>query len=124
MTSAGFNRKQKGRAAEDAAALYLAAKGYRIIERNWSCRAGEIDIIAERDGRLVFVEVRSRSGSMAQGTPEEAVTLRKIEQVRRTAGVYLHVNSQTERLLSFDAVAVRLKPDLSVSSLHHIRDAF
>ncbi|AIQ13367.1 YraN family protein [Paenibacillus durus] len=119
-----YNRKQKGRAAEEAAVLYLSAKGYAIVERNWRCRTGEIDIIAEQGGRLVFVEVRSRSGSLAQGTPEESVDARKIDQVRRTAGVYMHANRQGERLVSFDVITVMLNRDLSVSSLNHICEAF
>ncbi|NGM81172.1 YraN family protein [Paenibacillus sp. 7124] len=119
-----YNRKQKGRAAEEAAVLYLHAKGYTIVERNWSCRAGEIDIIAEQGGRLIFVEVRSRSGSPLQGTPEESVDARKMERVRRTARIYLHNCRQSDRPVSFDVITVRLNPDLSVVSLNHIREAF
>ncbi|QWU14478.1 putative endonuclease [Paenibacillus sophorae] len=119
-----YNRKQKGRAAEEAAVLYLSAKGYGIMERNWRCRTGEIDIIAEQGGRLVFVEVRSRSGTLVQGTPEESVDARKIDQVRRTAGVYMHANRQGERLVSFDVITVMLNRDLSIASLNHICEAF
>ncbi|MFD1774353.1 YraN family protein [Paenibacillus rhizophilus] len=119
-----YNRKQKGKAAEDAAVLYLSAKGYTIVDRNWSCRAGEIDIIAEQGARLVFVEVRSRSGSLMQGTPEESVDARKIDRVRRTARVYLHNSRQNERPVSFDVITVLMSRNLSIVSLNHIREAF
>lgn len=120
-----YNRKQKGAAAEEAAVSYLTSSGYIILERNWRCRSGEIDIIAEHEGTLVFVEVRSRSGSMLkQGTPEESVTGRKIRQVRSTAEVYLHRTGQSERRISFDVISVLLQEDLSISSMGHIRGAF
>ncbi|WP_036721696.1 YraN family protein [Paenibacillus forsythiae] len=119
-----YSRKQKGRAAEEAAALYLGAKGYAIVERNWRCRTGEIDIVAEKGGCLIFIEVRSRSGHLTQGTPEESVDAPKMDQVRRTAGVYLHINGQGERPVSFDVITVMLNRDLSIASLNHICDAF
>ncbi|MBY9081864.1 YraN family protein [Paenibacillus sp. HN-1] len=119
-----YTRRQKGQAAEEAAVLYLSSRGYTVLERNWRCRTGEIDIIAEKSGVLIFVEVRSRSGSGVLGTPEEAVDPRKREQVRRTAAVYLHLSRKDNRPVAFDAIAVRFYPDMSIDSLHHIPDAF
>ncbi|WP_410514989.1 YraN family protein [Paenibacillus sp. BR2-3] len=119
-----FNRKQKGHAAEEAAVQYLSSMGYGILERNWRCRSGEIDIIALERDRLVFVEVRSRSNSLMQGTPEESVDARKIQQVRSTAEFYLHLKRQSDRPLSFEVISVILNSDLSVVSLNHIREAF
>ncbi|MNP35257.1 hypothetical protein D3C76_1285810 [compost metagenome] len=119
-----YNRKAKGAAAEAAAALYLASRGYTVVETNWRCRSGELDLITEYQGRLVFIEVRSRSGSPLPGTPEESVDARKIRQVRSTAGVYLHMKEQQDRAVSFDVISVQLNPDLSVAALRHIREAF
>lgn len=119
-----YNRKQKGFAAEEAAAHYLSSLGYEIIERNWRCRSGEIDIIAAERGRLVFVEVRSRSRSPLTGTPEESVDTRKIQQVRSIAEIYLYMKRQSECHISFDVISVILNSDLSVASLNHIREAF
>ncbi|WP_379151268.1 YraN family protein [Paenibacillus sp. sgz5001063] len=119
-----YTRKQKGADGERAALQYLSSQGYRIIERNWRCRSGELDIIAEYGEVLVFIEVRSRSGSPLQGTPEESVDERKIRQVRATAQVYIHMKSEYERRVSFDVVTVMLNEDRSIASLHHIRDAF
>lgn len=119
-----FNRKQKGAAAEAGAVHYLTTSGYRILERNWRCRTGEIDIIAENNACIVFVEVRSRSGELVQGTPEESVNARKIHQVRSTAQVYLHMKGYNERRVSFDVISILLNEDLSISSMSHIREAF
>ncbi|MDQ0192746.1 YraN family protein [Paenibacillus wynnii] len=121
---AKYNRKQKGNAAEEAAAQYLSSLGYEIIERNWRCRSGEIDIIAWERGRLIFVEVRSRSNRTLQGSPEESVNVRKIQQVRSVAEFYLYIKRQPEGPLSFDVISVILNSDLSVASLNHIREAF
>ncbi|AIQ47881.1 endonuclease [Paenibacillus sp. FSL R7-0273] len=122
--SGRYNRKLKGAAAEAAAALYLASRGYTVLERNWRCRSGELDLIAEYQGVLVFIEVRSRSGSPLPGTPEESVDARKIRKVRSTAKVYLHMRNQEECAVSFDVISVQLNPDLSVAALRHIREAF
>ncbi len=116
-------RKDKGRAAEEAAASYLEQEGWRIVERNWSCRSGELDIIAEQGGILLFVEVRSRSGT-GYGMPAESIDGRKIQQVRRTAEVYLHRCGISDRQIRFDAVAVMLGRNLEIRSLEHIEDAF
>ena len=64
------------RAGEDLAATYLSGIGWEVVERNWRCPAGELDIIAKRDGAWVFVEVRTRRGR-AFGTPEESLTSAK-----------------------------------------------
>ncbi|MFD1906071.1 YraN family protein [Paenibacillus rhizoplanae] len=72
-----YTRQEKGAAAEQAARMYLTSRGYLIRDHNWRCRSGELDIIAEYEGALVFIEVRSRSGSAMQGTAEESVDARK-----------------------------------------------
>ncbi|MDH6428115.1 YraN family protein [Paenibacillus sp. FSL R5-0887] len=119
-----YNRKEKGTAAENGAVQYLSSSGYMILERNWRCRTGELDIIAEREDCIVVVEVRSRSGELLQGTPEESVNARKINQVRSTTQVYLHMKGYEERRVSFDVISVLLNDDLSLASLSHIREAF
>ncbi|WP_405114177.1 YraN family protein [Paenibacillus sp. FSL K6-1217] len=119
-----YTRQEKGAAAEQAARMYLTSQGYLIRDYNWRCRSGELDIIAEYEGALVFIEVRSRSGSAMQGTAEESVDARKIRQVRETARVYLHMQGLQPAAVSFDVIAVQLQPDLSIASLRHIREAF
>lgn len=93
-----------GRAGEEAAAHYLAAQGYRILHRNLRFRSGEIDLVAEEKGVLIFVEVKTRSGATF-GTAAEAVTPRKQEQLVRLASIYLS-GAGGERRCRFDVVTV------------------
>ena len=72
-----------GRRGEDAACAYLLRHGYSIVERNYRCRRGEIDIIAAKDGGAVFVELKTRR-SLKFGTPGMAVTYAKQQNIRTT----------------------------------------
>lgn len=76
-----------GRAGEQAAVAYLLAHGYRLVERNYRCRRAEVDLIVQRDGVLVFVEVRTRCGE-ALGRPEETLTTAKLRRLQRHAQAY------------------------------------
>ncbi|MET3207678.1 UNVERIFIED_CONTAM: putative endonuclease [Paenibacillus sp. PvR008] len=115
-------RKAKGALGEQAAASFLENLGYRIIERNWRCRSGEMDLIAAQEDILVFIEVRSRSSSN-YGTPAESITARKITQVRQTAAVYLHMNGIGDIPIRFDMISVRLIDETAVVT-DHIIEAF
>ena len=84
-----MNRRETGVRYEEVAARALYARGYRILERNFRCRFGEIDIVARHKGVRVFVEVKYRR-DLRSGFPEEAVDRRKQEAIRRTAEVYMH----------------------------------
>ncbi len=118
-----YNRKEKGKAAEQAAALHLERNGWTVKERNWSCRTGELDLIAVKDQTILFVEVRSRSGS-GFGLPAESVDARKIQKVRHTAEVYLHRFGLSDRVIRFDVIAVMLGRNLEIRSLEQIEEAF
>lgn len=83
----GKASKQKGREFEDLAVKYLRRKGYNIVERNFRKRFGEIDIIAQKDNVLVFVEVRSLSGNFME--PSETITYKKRENLLKVASYYL-----------------------------------
>ncbi|WP_238357789.1 YraN family protein [Cohnella zeiphila] len=117
-------RRATGRAAEEAAARYLGENGFRILERNWRCRTGELDLIALDGETLVFVEVRSRRGSARFGTAIEAITPRKCAQVRSVAHIYLSTRNQLLRQVRFDVVAVTFGPSSEVAELKHIPGAF
>lgn len=119
-------RKEKGAAAEEHAANYLLEQGYEIIDRNWRCRSGELDIVARKDDVLIFIEVRSRSGSSRYGTPAESVNVHKINQVRKTAEVYLMYKQAglITTMIRFDVIAVLLHADMTVDNLEHIIEAF
>ncbi|GGA39859.1 YraN family protein [Paenibacillus physcomitrellae] len=119
------NRKITGAAGEQAAAELLLSADYRIVERNWRCRSGELDIIASKDGVLVIVEVRSRSaGALRFGSPAESVNTRKIRQVRETAAVYLHQTGQTMSPVRFDVIAVILDQAGRPVSTEHLIGVF
>ncbi len=96
-------RRDLGRAAERAAACWLSGRGYEILQRNYRCRAGEIDLIARQGGELVFIEVRSRSRADF-GLPEETVGREKRRRLRRLAAWYLNETGQPDALCRFDVV--------------------
>ncbi len=100
----GMRNKTIGACGEDAACEYLKNKGYRIAARNMRTRAGEIDIIAEDGECLVFVEVKTRTSS-AFGTPAEAVTYYKRQNIIRAAEMYLMKNP-AESDIRFDVIEV------------------
>ena len=85
---AGAVEGTKGAWGEECAAAYLRRHGYRILARNYSCRFGEIDLIAEKDGVLLFVEVKLRT-NLQYGAPREYVTVKKQEKLRTAALLYL-----------------------------------
>lgn len=96
-----------GRTGERLAAEELMRVGYHILERNFFCRYGEIDLIAEHEQDLVFVEVKTRRG-IAYGLPEEAVTVRKRRKLMLAAAFYLDLHDCAERSWRIDIVAVQL----------------
>lgn len=116
-------RRRRGAQGEAAAAAYLEQHGYQIIERNYRCPLGEIDIIAADGGEIVFIEVRTRS-STAFGTPQESVDGRKQVRLRRLAVYYLGYRGWHRRPCRFDVVAVRLDRQERVTGIEVIRGAF
>lgn len=118
------HRKATGRLGEELAASALMNNGYQIIVRNWRCRTGEIDIVAEQDGKLIFIEVRTRKTSGRFGTAKESIDYRKQKQVRDTAQVYLHQHHQHARAIRFDVITVELKYNLELMHLEHMIAAF
>ena len=100
-----MNRRERiGKEGERVACLYLRQHGYALIERNWRCRFGEIDIIARDGGTLAFVEVKRRSGS-GYGGAEGALTLRKQRRIVTAARMYLP-QTQSDLPVRFDLVAM------------------
>ncbi len=81
-------RVKLGRRGEELAARALTSRGYEIVERNWRCPAGEVDVVARRDEAWYFFEVRTRRGREF-GTPEESVTEAKLERMIDVALAYL-----------------------------------
>ena len=98
-------RKQWGDEGEEAAVRFLEAQGYRIRARNYTCRHGELDVVAEREDTLCFVEVRMRSTAV-WGDPSQTVSFTKQRRVVRTALHYLGAHGVRGRMLRFDVISV------------------
>ena len=115
-------RIEVGRQGESIAVDLLRKKGLSILETNFRCRLGEIDIVA-RDGQtLVFVEVRSRTGSYF-GFPQETVTYRKQRKLPQVAEFYL-LSLKKLPPVRFDVIAITFSKDLALRTIEHIPDAF
>jgi len=108
-TEGELSRTQLGRLGEDVAARYLQAKGYSIIERNFRCPLGEIDIIARQGGEMVFVEVKTRT-TQDVARPGDSVTAAKQSRIAKVAEVYLLRKVKGEWRCRFDVVEVLLTP--------------
>lgn len=106
MTIMHLNRRKTGAIYENTAARYLEEQGYEILERNYRCRIGEIDLIAQDNGYLVFVEVKYRTDT-ARGHALEAVGEKKQERIRKVALYYFmarHLPEDTP--CRFDVVGI------------------
>jgi putative endonuclease len=115
-------RVRLGRFGERLAVAHLESKGYAVLDRNFRCREGEIDIIAQNDGCLVFVEVRTRRGD-AMGTAVESVTPRKCARLVAAAEAYCQKHPQAAPDRRIDVIAVELTPGGRLMRLEHIENA-
>lgn len=109
-----------GKMGEDLAVDYLERLGYHIIERNYRTSYGEIDIVCTDHDEMVFVEVKTRR-STSFGWPEEAITRRKKEHIRKAALQYLASANQPCRGFRFDVIAIVMKPS---PVINHVKGAF
>ena len=117
-----MKRKELGAAGEKLAKNFLKKKGYRIRETNFRCREGEIDIIAERKGYLVFVEVRTKTGA-SFGSPEESVTFAKKEKLIATALAYLNSHQNLPDNWRIDFVGIELDQNGKAMRIELIENA-
>lgn len=115
-------RKRLGLLGESAAAEELTRRGYRIIRRNYLCRRGEADLVAEDGETLVFVEVKTRT-SLRHGLPREAVGWTKQQKLVLAAEHYLQTQKVEERPVRFDVVEVVILNG-EVAAVEVILDAF
>ncbi|MDD3022388.1 MAG: YraN family protein [Syntrophomonadaceae bacterium] len=114
-------KKELGKWGEESAAKYLMQQGYKILGRNYYTRYGELDIICEKDRNLVFVEVKTRRSSK-YGYPEEAITNRKKEHIRKAALLYMDAAKRSYREISFDVISILL--EAGEEKINHIKQAF
>lgn len=103
-------RQQYGRKSEALAARHLEKRGYRIIEKNYRTKHGEIDIIAREEDTVVFVEVKARRNNRF-GNPKRAVTTEKQRKISMVALQYLKTTGQLKARARFDVVAVHPSAD-------------
>lgn len=116
-----IDRIARGRRGEKEAVRALKKHGYRIVETNYRCRYGEIDIVAEDGATLVFVEVKAR-GSDRFGSPKEGVDYRKQRHITRACSAYLLQAGITDKDVRFDVVSVELGAKGCVTEI--VKDAF
>lgn len=118
------NRAAAGREAEELAVQYLLRKGWTVVEKNWRCRAGEIDIIMRDGEEYVLVEVRSKRQSSSYGTAIEAIDARKQQRVRMVAEWYRSAYQLYEAKMRCDAIAVTFHAQGEHPTIQHIVAAF
>lgn len=111
-----------GNRGETLAAAYLQGKGYRIIERNFRCKGGEVDIVAKDGDIFVFAEVKTRK-SLVFGPPQLAVTPFKQRQISKAALTWLSRKRLHDAPARFDVIAIILENDFS-QQIDHISNAF
>lgn len=116
------NNKTFGAFGENLAADWLTENGYRVLDRNFSCRAGEIDIIAMQSDTVVFIEVKTRSSNRF-GQPSEAVSTSKQRKLVKTALYYMQKNKLLEYMCRFDVMEI-IADDENNSRINLIKDAF
>ena len=109
--------KIEGTGGEILAVNFLKKKKYKILETNFSNHVGEIDIIAEKDGVIVFVEVKRRQ-TLQYGRPIEAVDTRKQNKIRKVAEIYLMLKNKTLADVRFDVI------EILGDGINHVENAF
>ena len=123
MASVMSDERQKlGRWGEQLAAQRLGAQGYVMLDRNWRCRRGEIDLVAKEGDVLVFVEVKTRRGR-DYGTPEEALTKYKAKRLLELGQHYLLEHNLEDVEWRVDLVAVELDRQGKLLRFEHITNA-
>ena len=111
-----------GSLGEHIAATYLTDVGLRVLDRNWRCREGELDIVARDDDAMVFCEVKTRRG-VGFGHPVEAVNAAKQRKVRTLAQRWLAAHDEHAPDVRFDVIGVLVRPERP-ALVTHLRGAF
>lgn len=119
-----YQRHEIGRIGEDVAVQYLEEKSYEIVERNFECKQGEIDIIAKDDKQkeIVFIEVKTRT-NRNYGEPIEAVTYYKQKHIIKSIEYYLYIKKLEKAFIRIDVIEVYHKRE-NRYHVHHIKNAF
>jgi len=110
-----------GKRGEQIAVEYLENLGYRILNVNWKCARAEVDVIADQNGAIIFVEVKTRS-STDYGHPEEFVDYKKERQLEFASSAYIEMRGH-EGEIRFDIIAIVFE-NKDLYKINHIEDAF
>jgi putative endonuclease len=116
---AAGRRAALGRYGEDLAARALVAQGLVVLDRNWRCRQGELDLVAREGPTLVICEVKTRTSDRS-GTPHQALTERKLARLRRLAAAWMATHAASPAGVRIDLVAV-LVPPRGAPVVDHVR---
>ena len=111
-----------GKIGEELARYYLSKKGYHILEQNYQVRFGEIDIIAEKNNCICFIEVKCRQ-SQKYGLPEESITRYKMNKIIKVAQLYIKQKHIEDKLFRFDVITVQFNNGV-LNKIRHIPNAF
>ena len=116
------DRKELGRCGERLAAGYLSSHGYSVLDMNYRCRFGELDIVARRDDMVIFAEVKTRRSGRF-GRPGGAVDYFKQQKIIRSAKWYIRSKGLENNRFRFDVLEI-LRTPAGQMSVNHIRNAF
>ncbi|WP_101571250.1 MULTISPECIES: YraN family protein [unclassified Brevibacterium] len=119
-TTSGMRQRAVGQTGEDLAAEFLQRQGMVVIERNFRCPRGEIDIIARDGDTIVFVEVKTRR-TFALGSPLEAVTRAKLKRIRMLSGIWLRGQSDFFPSVRIDALGIVMEPEPAYSHRRNLQ---
>ncbi|TVQ67283.1 MAG: YraN family protein [Balneolaceae bacterium] len=114
--------RHRGNEAEETAAAYLEAKGWLILDRNYSFQKAEVDIVATDRNYIIFVEVKMRS-SVRYGQPEQAVTPAKEKQIRKAAEAWIYERKMETAVSRFDVISIVMHQN-EAPRITHFEDAF
>lgn len=117
-----YQKHKVGKIGEELAEKYIINKGYQIIEKNFSCKQGEIDIIAQDKDEIVIIEVKTRTQTK-YGTPSESVNNQKQNHILRVAEYYIHFKNLQNRYIRIDVIEVYFYK-LGKCKINHIKQAF
>ncbi len=115
-----MDKRKQGMIGENTACVYLINKGYKILNRNYYTRYGEIDIIAKKDDIIIFIEVKMRS-TKRYGIGAEAVNKKKIDTIRICAQIYMQENKLCNQSIRFDVIDILGNLE---KKINHIQAAF
>lgn len=116
-----YKRHITGKIGEDLAIKYLKNKGYKIIERNFQCRQGEIDIIAKDKNEIVIIEVKTRK-CLDYGNPAEAVDDNKRKRIYKSAEYYLYIKKLEKFYVRIDVIEIYIKRNKYY--INHIKNIY